>query len=186
MRGSTQGQAGVGSTAVVDAMVRVQLEMREQAGLPKAANGHTIAPSDPGVAQILKDMGQGGSKEYARLYRVALCNLKDGVPLDQVEKPILLLLAAIRAEASTRTDRPISPLMRDETRCQAKLDLAQLKLAESPESIEAHEAVLAEHAQYARPFNELGETVRQRLVVLRSAPRETFGTRRGNMQLHRA
>lgn len=177
--GTTNGAVGVGLDAIVTTLVTRTLEARD--GLPRVGRGHK-APSSEAAAQVLKEMGQGRSREWARLMTVARCNMHDGVDVEVVVAPFLLAVAALRQDAKPRTDRPLAVVQRLETKAQAALDLAQLRLAESPESIAAHEAVLAEHAHYATHFNELGESVRDRLVVLTGQPRPTYGARRGHLQ----
>lgn len=179
---STRDVLGVGAEAVAQAMVNKQLAVRDC--LPKAANGSHKAPSSPRAAQIMKDMRQNGSREYARLYCVGVCNLDDGVPLELAEAPILMLLAALREHAAARsrarTDRPVLSLLTREAKAHAALPLDELRLANSPTSLAAIDEALADCERYEPALHELEDSLRARRVLLAG---EEAARRRGHMQL---
>jgi hypothetical protein len=176
---STQDAAGVGTDAVVQGIVDTMLSARES--LPHSSNGRPIAPSSAKAAQIRKDMRQGVSREWARLLEVSRCDAEDGVAPDQVEAPYWLAIAAIRHAARIRSERPVLAISRNETRTEAPLNLAQLRLAESPACAEALQAVIDAAERHLPNVVELRDGCRAELTVIRAqAPRQT---RPGHMQV---
>jgi hypothetical protein len=190
---STQEIAGVGTgspreRAEIISGELVKLTVKSRHMLPKAANGQHIAPSDPAAANILRDMNSGDSREWFRLYTVGACNIADGVPVNVVTAAARQYIAEMEALAAARERsgtflRPLGPVFSIETKAQSRLDLAQLKLAESPDSVEALEMVLAEADRYVAPFETMRTACRRMLAVTRGTTRDVVGRRRGALSL---
>lgn len=153
--------------------------------LPSAANGRPPLPADPHVAHTMHAMRNARSTPVYALLSVAKANLEDGVPYSEViaaframERAVEVLALSHEARKRVIADRPIPTIMHRETKAQARLDLAQLKLAESPESAEALADVLAEARRYEETFTELTTACETRLAVVRCSPSPVYGQRR--------
>lgn len=194
--GTTSRSLGVEPHAVASDLN--DLLRAQRRSLPLSANNTPIPPSDPQAAEILKQIGQGRSKEFERLLTVMLCNLHDGVPFSLVTAPLRRMLTHLEVEsklieASRKRERgpvavkPLAGLMRRETREQSRLDLAQLKLAESPESVEALREVVDAANQYRPELDALTSTCEEKLALSLhvAAPRKVYGARRGQIAVLR-
>lgn len=187
MSANTRGVAGVGigdmAQAIGAAMTARILEQRKS--LPKASNGATISPTCPRARSVQSEMQGGRSRHCEGVMVALLANQDDGVPAEDVVAPLLFAIEAIYARAAApRVTRPIPALNAHETRVDFRLDLAQLRLAESPECVEALREVERAAAQYAPVLEELSATVRHRLAVITATPRPVYGARRGELVLH--
>lgn len=186
MKANTRGHAGVGigdaAQAIGAAMTSRILEQRDQ--LPKTNNGAPIPCPDARSRGVRSEM-QGGRSRHCEGMMVALfANQDDGVPADVVVAPLLFAIEAIYARAAApRTTRPLAVLNAHETRLDARLDIAQLRLAESPECVEALREVERAAAHYTPVLHELVTTVRHRLALITTAPRPVYGARRGRIQV---
>jgi hypothetical protein len=188
--GTTQDVAGVGlgqqtqhSTSLsaaeaAEKLVGITLAVRA-AWLPKAGNGLTIAPSDPAAANICRDMADGSSQEWKRLMTKKFCDQRDGVPTEALVADLELAIVILRARAPKfRVDRPLGALNAAETKAQARLDLAQYRLAESPSDPMVIQEALDARDHYAKVFGELSATLRHMLTVTRGTARRFVGRRR--------
>lgn len=186
MGANTRDVAGVGigdtAQAIGAAMTRRILEQRRE--LPKALNGATISPACARARSVQSEMQGGRSRHCEGVMVTLFANQDDGVPVEVVVGPLLFAIEAIYARAAQpRVTRPFSVLNAQETKLDARLDLAQLRLAESPECVEALREVERAAAHYTPVLNELATTVRHRLAVITAAPRPVYGARRGHMQV---
>lgn len=192
--GTTQEQAGVGlgqhgehlsAAELAETLNGMTLGMRAM-WLQKAANGDPIAPSDPAAANISREMKDGRSQEWKRLMTKKLCDQRDGVPTEALVADLEFAIAVLRARAPKfRVDRPLGALNARETKAQARLDLAQFRLAESPDDESVIQEALNAAQHYADTFGEYCAALRSRLSVTRSTtPARVFGARRG-LSLHR-
>lgn len=156
--------------------------------LPHALNGRPIPPSDPSAANIRREMQQGRSREFHRLLTVMLCDLKDGVPFPLVVAPLRQMLATLEREAvkrhqAARLDRPVMSLLVRETKAQARFDLAELKVAESPACEAALQEAIREASAHEAAIVAAREGMERQLAVLRSTPRPVYGRRVGSPRL---
>lgn len=191
--GTTQEQAGVGhgphdtrltAAELAEKLNGMTLGMRAM-WLQKAANGDPIAPSDPAAANISREMKDGRSQEWKRLLTKKLCDQRDGVPTEALVADLEFAIAVLRARAPKfRVDRPLGSLTARETKAQARLDLAQFRLAESPDDASTIQEALNAAQHYADTFGEYCESLRTRLSVTRGPATHRPVGRRG-LSLHR-
>lgn len=191
--GTTQEQAGVGlgsqdtrlsAAELAEKLNGMTLGVRAM-WLQKAANGEPVAPSDPAAANISREMKDGRSQEWKRLMTKKLCDQRDGVPTEALVADLEFAIAILRARAPKfRVDRPLGSLNARETKAQARLDLAQFRLAESPDDESVIQEALNAAQHYADTFGEYCATLRTRLSVVRGPARPFVGARRG-LSLHR-
>lgn len=140
-----------------------------RATLPTQLNGRPKAPSDPYAAQVRKEITQGRSQEFKRLYAVLACDLCDGVPLPTVLAPLRRMIAQLTTTHEQRTKdaatRPIMTLIRCETAAQAQLDLAQLRLCAQPGSRAALVEAVRCATGYSAILDELVSACERQMAV---------------------
>lgn len=179
MSTTTQDRSRGGSSDPADILTEQLLSGRDI--LTRAANGHTKAVSDPYAAQVRRDMRQGRSAEFKRLRAVAICDLKDGVPFPLVVAPFRQFITDLEMEAVTlhreKTERPLPALVRTETKAQSALDLAQLRVVESPTSTQALEDALREAGMYRSALDAFTAGCERTLSVIRCGARRVYGAR---------
>ena len=98
------------------------------------------APSVEGVSMLRRDLDRERSIPWKLLCRVKIADVIDGVPLERVLADVRILEAALRANARTQRPaslRPLTLLQQAETKHDARLDAAQMRLAydQSPEAL---------------------------------------------------
>jgi hypothetical protein len=160
----TVARLSAGIPQIANDVLLLILSQRDE--LPHAANGRPIAPSNPSAAQILKDMGQGKSREVERLLTVLLCNTVDGVQMDIVKLVLRRIEAAIDLVGRTTGPRPISALNRRETREECLLNLTQLRAEADQNDVDALRALIEQCAHYLSALNELRTEADRRLIWL--------------------
>lgn len=191
---TTQEQVGVGFAGlapqtpaeIADVLTGMTLGMRAM-WLPKSENNVEAIPhSDPAALNIAREMGQGRSQEWKRLMTKKLCDQKDGVPTDALITDLEYAIAVLRSSApALRVDRPLPALNAAETKAQARLDLAQFRLAEQPNDPTAIRDALSARDHYATVFGEFTASLRHRLAVHRGPmPPRRFVGRRRSLALH--
>lgn len=114
--------------------------------LPNGPNGHPKAPP-PRVAATRKNIRQGLSCPFRHLVEIMDADIDDNVPLSEVNASLYRLIARNEARALDRhlvRERPVPVLLLKAQKEMGELSLASLRLANSPESVEAIEAVLRE------------------------------------------
>lgn len=158
------------------------LMLNSRDALPKERNGRPRAPSNPRAAQIRKDIGQERANPFGMLVTVGECDLRDGVAFSEVVGPLRRLIAhyeAVAVEAHMhRHERPLITLMCTELKAQTRLDLAQLRAAESPESVEALAEVIREADAHKRAIDEMQAAALRKLASVRAHPHAGVGARR--------
>lgn len=129
-----------------------------RASLPHTANYRPIAPP-PRVAQVRKLIVQGLCCPFRHLTAISTTDLDDGVPLSEVLAPYHRMIAYLESRAADRhvalRERPVPVLMQRTQKEAGELSLAMLRLANSPESAEAAEAVIREAADLPPVVSEL-------------------------------
>ena len=189
---TTQQEIGVGQPPaqtveeVAEVLTGMSLSLRAM-WLPKSANGRDPIPhSDPAACDISRDMGAGKSQPWKHIMRKKLCDQKDGVPTEALVADLDYAIAVLRSRAPTfRVDRPMGALNAAETKAQARLDLAQFRLAEQPDDPMALREARDAWAHYATVFGELGASYNHRLTVTRgAASRRPIRRRRAGLALH--
>lgn len=161
-------------------LTTLSLEGRD--ALPHALNGRSIPPSDPRAANIRREMQQGRSREFARLLTVMLCDLTDGVPFPLVIAPLrqmiaTLEVAAVQQHQHRALHRPVTALMARETKAQARFDLAELKVAESPACEIALSEAIREASAHEAAIEAVREGMERDLAVIRTTRRPVYGRR---------
>ena len=151
--------------------------------LPKALNGRPIPPSDPRARNVRHEMQQGRSREFSRLLAVMRCDLKDGVPFPLVIAPLRQMLATLERDAvaqheARRLERPLTALIQRETKAQARFDLAELKVAESPACETALSEAIREATTHEAAIEAVREGLERQLAVVRTQGRTVYGARR--------
>lgn len=154
------------------AMALTKLLLDARAVLPHGLNGSPPAPSDPRAANIRREMQQGRSSEFKRLLTAMTCDLRDGVPFALVVAPLRQMIATLEIAAvdglRQRADRPVLTLIRRETRAQARSDLAQFKVAESPTSTSALADVVREASAHLVTLTDLIDGCERELAMART------------------
>jgi hypothetical protein len=140
--------------------------------LPKAINNRPIRPSSDYVVNVRADMAKGRSQEIKRLLAVGLCDVRDGVPFDLVAAPYRQILAhlevASAAECARQPERSMAVLLRRETRAQGRLDIAQLRVVETPTCHNALTTVLREADGYCATLDDFTTACMHRLAAVRA------------------
>lgn len=142
------------------------LVLNQRGELPHAANGKPLAPTNPAAAQILRDMRQGVSQEFARVLTVLTCNAADGVATDVIKLVTRRIDAAIDASAHPETPRPLSALNRRETREECLLNLTQLRAEADHDDVDAMRALVEQCAHYRTALDELQREGERRIIWL--------------------
>lgn len=124
-----------------------------------AVRVHGAAPLDPHLRQRRKDIGRGRAKPCAMITEILISDLADGTPLARVEQWPLRLLGMLRAFRPSREPRSLPELQELETRADARLDLAQLRIA-GDHSLSALAELETAALEYAAVHTELLERVR--------------------------
>lgn len=147
--------------------------LRAREALPLAENNKHQPLSDRYARSVVKDMSEGRSQEFKRIYAVCQCMLADGISLPLVTAALRQMLTmlevesvALVAERRTTTPRLLPILLRSETRKQGLLDVAQLRVLETPDcpntlsaALFAGEIYLAAYEAWAKALVALLHTV---------------------------
>lgn len=147
----------------------MELALRACQALPKQRNGRPSSLSDRYADQVKREWQQGRSVAFKRERAFLVTLVRDGVPLSIALAPLHQMTAEIEAEGAvvSRThDRPIVPLLRRETRAQATLDLAQIRVVHEPNSPEALTEALRAADQYAASLDDFTGAVVRALVAV--------------------
>ena len=139
--------------------------------LPHGLNGHPKAPPER-VASLRKNIRQGLSCPFRQLVEVSTTDITDGVPLSEVLAPYHRMIAFLESYAAERyvaKERPVAVLTPRVQKEMGELSLAMLRQANSPESVEAMEAVIREANDLPPVVAELTRTVG--LHVVRASQR---------------
>ena len=157
-----------------------ELLLGGRASLPHVANHRPIAPP-PKVASTRKMIGQGLCCPFRHLLDVSTADVDDGVPLSEVLAPYHRMIAYLEARAADRMltprERPVPVLMQRTMKETGELSLAMLRLANSPESTEAFEAVLREASDVTPIVSDLTRACHREVVSTRPARRLTLEAR---------
>jgi hypothetical protein len=170
-KGSKSDPEAVGRT-----LTDTLLKARET--LPLAANGQHVCLSDPYAAKVAKEMAQGRSQEFKRIWAVCQGMLADGVSLPLVTAALRQMLTMLEVEAVTltalrreTTPRVLPVLLRRETRKQGDLDLAQLRVLEAPHCPNTLSAALFAGEQYLSAYDAWGKAIVGLLHDLQHQPK---------------
>lgn len=129
-----------------------------RASLPRAANHRPIAPV-PKVAQTRKLIVQGLCCPFRHLLDLSTADLDDGVPLSEVLAPYRRMIAYLETRAAdrhlVRHDKAVPVLLLHAAREINEYELAALRLANSPESVAAYDAVIKEAADVGPILGEV-------------------------------
>lgn len=143
--------------------------------LPRSENRRDPIPPPPKVAQVRKLIVQGLCCPWRHLAAVSTADVDDGVPLSEVLAPYHRMIAYLEARAAdrhlTQRDKPIPVLLLKTQKEMGELSLASLRLAHSPESVEAIEAVLREAADLPPVVEALERSCH--LEIVRSSTRSS-------------
>lgn len=148
--------------------------LKQRDCLPHTLNGRPMSPSTVAAANIRREMQQGRSAEVKRLLTVLACDLEDGVPLATVLSTLDQMAAYLRLVAGDQAPEPrdLTVLVRNETRAQGRLDLAQLRLLETPTSEAALSEVIEAKNDYHTKLDALMQNVQERWAFLRGTRAE--------------
>lgn len=135
--------------------------------LPRAANGKPIAASDAYAAHVLKDMGVGKSQEIRRMLAVMITNLRDGVPPTIVRNWLRRIEAIIDVESGQYRPRSLVAMCRRETREQALVDLAQLRVVQDEHDLDALLHIEGELSSYLAIAQEMMAETQRRITLAR-------------------
>lgn len=194
---STQSGVGVGTgcRARAEAIARalVELTLKGRQLLPKSGNNrHPIAPSDPAAADIRRDMNNGDSREWFRLYVVGACDITDLVPVDVVTAAARQFIAEMEMLAAERDRsrkpgdflRPMSVVIAPVFKAEHRLALDALKCTESPESIAVLQEFEADVDRTLAPLLGARADVERRIAIARGGQtRPVVGRRSGALSL---
>lgn len=128
------------------------------------------APKDDRVHQIRRNIACGRANPLLLLLATSFADLEDGAPIAAVLRPYQSAIATLeerhheRASVTPPAPLPLLSVMRRETRAQAQLDEAQLRVLENPDSVEALEA--ADCALDA--YDEEARKLRQQILMRRT------------------
>src|SRR4051812_16978508 len=90
------------------------------------------APKDARVHQIQRNIACGRANPFLLLLASSFADLEEGAPIGAVTRPYLSAIAALeersRDRAMATAPLPLFAVMRQETRAQAQLDDAQLRV----------------------------------------------------------
>lgn len=144
---TTQQRSRVDYHVIAQGFTQEFLSSRAEAGLPKAANGLPIAPSNPRAAQIRKDIHAGKAHPFEHITIVAATDILDGVPFHRATSAIRLALAFLeRVEQERASGRPLvrgfSALVQREERVHAAAVVAALRALEAPADANALRSVV--------------------------------------------
>jgi hypothetical protein len=178
---STTDRAAVTATHIEQQLTDLLLSGRDS--LPHGANGHPKAPP-AAVASTRKLLRQGLRVPFRHLVQVSTADLSDGVPLSEVLAPYHRMIAYLESRAAeqylARREKPVAVLMQRTQKEAGDLSLAMLRLAHSPASVDAMDAVIREAADLPPVVNELRAACHLSVVRTSTAP-----TRRPTMELSR-
>lgn len=193
--GSHRHQAdGLVAACAAELLARI-VAMREE--LPKAANGHPMAPSEPYVEQVLKDWGQDKSRAVHQCVAVLLCNVRDGGNF----RPVIDLLTAMLAAEERRREEKVARragsnlkvLSRQEQRIDAVMDGVQMLVHENDEDPAVLEALSRAAQADIAITTKLKQEADAKIVAIRTAPaaipspralRDARSARRAPARLH--
>lgn len=135
---------------------------------------HAKTPRSRYVRDVRVGISCGRSRPVEKLLAVSLADVQDGVPLAVATKPYQDIIDALTATSAAREARPLAalPLLVSETRAQAALDEAQLRLAASPTDAAAMDEVLARDAEYRAAEDRYATAVRLQRAALQLAGAE--------------
>lgn len=156
--------------AVGDTLTATLLKARE--ALPLAPNNKHVPLSDAYAQGVVEEMSKKRSQEFKRIYAVCQCMLADGISLPLVTAALRQMLTMLEVEsvalvAERRSTPSVLPiLLRNETRKQGTLDVAQLRVLETPDcpntlsaALFAGEHYLVAYDQWAKALVALLHTV---------------------------
>jgi hypothetical protein len=150
-----------------------------RAALPLAANNKPTKLSKPYAQKVAEEMSQGRSQEFKRIFAVCQCMLADRVPLPLVTAALRQMLtmlevesAALAAERVSSTPRVLPILLRQETRAQGHLDLAQLRVLETPECPNALGDALHAGAKYLSAYQPWAKALVGLLHTTKHVPQD--------------
>lgn len=179
---TTQDRAIAGLDGIAQDLLSLVISARD--ALPHAPNGQPPAPSSTYVANVRREMKQGRSQEFRRLYAVAACDLADGVPFSEVIAPYRRLIAQLEvvavAGALRKPDRPTPTLVRQMVKESAEAVAAGVTLVQREDSPEALQATLREVQDLAEVVTGVEkhcERALARLAVSRGMQRPMYGQR---------
>lgn len=115
--------------------------------LPRGLNGRAETPPPKHIATTRKMMVQGLCRPFKHIVDVGDEMIDAGVPYSEVNAALARIMARNEARALDRhlgRERPVPVLLLKAQKEMGELSLASLRLANSPESVEAIEAVLRE------------------------------------------
>lgn len=158
-KGSKSDPEAVGQT-----LTETLLKARES--LPLAENNKHVTLSDPYAAKVCKEMASGRSQEFKRIWAVCQGMLADGVSLPLVTAALRQMLTMLEVESVTlnamrreTTPRVLPILLRRETRRQGDLDIAQLRVLETPNCPNTLAAALFAGEQYLAAYDAWGKAL---------------------------
>jgi hypothetical protein len=166
MNPSNSTPASVSVTA--DGLARAVTEQLLQ---PRRVYLHRKAPRSAYVHSLRRKMASGAVQPVFMLLSAAMADLEDGIPLPLVlqawHSAIAVLTEYANTLPATRTTDvlPIErllPLVQRENRMQAEKDAAERHLIANPESVDAHDRLLAADALYDSENDRLVAAVRAR------------------------
>ena len=127
---------------------------------------HRRAPKDARVHQIHRNIACGRANPLFLLLACSFADLEDGASIGAVTRPYESAIAALQERYQERAMRspagpvPLFAVMRQETRAQAQLDDAQLRVLENPDSAEALEAVDCASTVYEESLRRVQAAIR--------------------------
>lgn len=142
--------------------------------LPRGLNGRAATPPPKHIASTRKMMGQGLCRPFKHIIEVGDEMIDADVPYTEVNAALARIMARNQARALDRhiiRDRPIPVLLLKTQKEMGELSLASLRLAHSPESVEAIEAVLREAADLPPVVEALERSCH--LEIVRSSTRSS-------------
>lgn len=143
--------------------------------LPRGLNGRSEVAPPPRVAQTRKHIRQGLSCPFRHLLDVSSADVADGVPLSEVLAPyhrMIAYLEHLAADQHIARERPVPVLLLKAQKEIGEYELAALRLANSPESVAAAEAVIREAADIPPVVSDLSRACH--LEVVRCSTRPTL------------
>lgn len=154
-----------------DAIIDRMMGLRDQY-VPHALNGH--AKRSPSIlaaqaAQIRKDMNSGKSAEVRRLLLVLGDLAVSGVPVSALESVIdeMRAYVALCAGDVAHEAKDLAVLVKQETRAQGRLDLAQLAVLDRPADALVVEECVQAVAEYETRATAFKRNLHARLAFLR-------------------
>lgn len=139
--------------------------LNERVGLPKAMNGSPIPCSDPRAISLRKKIQQGTCAPVRHMLLISKCDLRDGVALERVIAPYQRIIEFLHLCANPVRPRDLALLHTDETKAEGELNVAQLKVRETPDDPSALRAVIAASIKYESAHAALRRHYETRLLI---------------------